>query len=135
MLIQTSACQSPQWPAWWTTTVSGWPKGGEIDIIEGSNAWPVENSYAWTSTFGANTTANLTAAPLQTTEDTASLHTIPTCNIEQTGLQTGVQVSTTCDATKNDNQGCGVELGTNTWGANWNNQNGGYYVLHRDFTK
>lgn len=72
---------------------------------------------------------------LQTNEDTASLHTIPSCNVEQEGTQTGVQASTGCDASLNNNQGCGVELGNATWGSSWNANNGGYYVLHRDFSK
>lgn len=122
------------WPAWWTTTLNGWPKGGEIDIIEGSNAWPGEETDAWKATFPSSG-PNRTAAFLQTDQDTASLHTIPSCNVEQEGRQTGVQASRGCDANINNNQGCGVELGNATWGSSWNANNGGYYVLHRDFSK
>ncbi|CDZ98694.1 Glycoside hydrolase, family 16 [Phaffia rhodozyma] len=119
------------WPAWWTTTRDDWPIGGEIDIIEGANAWPATGSVAYTSTFDS-AGANLTGVS-QTSSDLASLHTISTCSIEDKGLSTGVWESTVCDATQNDNQGCGVSLGNGTWGSQWNSNAGGYYVMRRDF--
>jgi hypothetical protein len=48
-----------------------WPKGGEIDILEGANALPVVNSTAWTAT------TNLKAPTLNTlppNADTSCVH-------------------------------------------------------------
>lgn len=72
-------------------------------MIEGYNSIPPPTSSAFQSTFAA---ANLSSLPpqLNDTSNTASLHTISTCSLRQTGLQTGLTESTTCDAGVNGNQ-------------------------------
>jgi len=124
-----------QWPAYWSTTTTGWPKGGEIDIIEGSNALPPTNSPSYASTFTSASQANLTGITLATST-TSSLHTIPECGLKEPwGLQSGTLESTVCDASQNGNAGCGVELGSGSWGEGWNEGGGGLYVMWRDIKK
>ncbi|KAJ7901768.1 glycoside hydrolase family 16 protein [Mycena olivaceomarginata] len=95
------------WPAFWTLSKAGpWPRGGEIDIIEGVN----------------NNTNNL-----------ASLHTTENCNMTQTRdhWQSGTTVSTQCDVKYNYNQGCGVSFKPKSYGEPFNSNGGGWYVMSR----
>jgi hypothetical protein len=120
------------WPAWWTTVKSGWPKGGEIDIIEGANALPKEGGTAWKAT------GNITTPQAMTSRNVASLHTADTCNADSGTYMTGTLESPTCSAYMNGNQGCGVQMGGNTtygvesFGSQVNDINGGWYALWRD---
>ncbi|KAJ9112832.1 hypothetical protein QFC20_002160 [Naganishia adeliensis] len=119
------------WPAYWTTTEHHWPKGGEIDILEGANALPVENSTAWTAT--ANLKAPTTGS-LPPNADTSSLHTNPKCLISAASM-TGTIKTTTCDAKINNNIGCGIQYSNASapsLGLQLNQQNGGWYVMWRD---
>lgn len=95
------------WPAYWTLSKKGpWPKGGEIDIIEGVN----------------NAAANL-----------ASLHTSPGCAMNPTRPMTGNTTSTDCDTRVNHNQGCGVSFTTPaSYGQRFNLAGGGWYAMERD---
>ncbi|KAJ6593842.1 glycoside hydrolase family 16 protein [Mycena capillaripes] len=94
------------WPAWWTVSRTGpWPRGGEIDVIEGVN----------------NNANNL-----------ASLHTIANCSMPQNRDQSGQTVSTVCDASFNYNQGCGVSFTKpNSYGQGFNSNGGGWYAMLR----
>ncbi|KAJ7084326.1 glycoside hydrolase family 16 protein [Mycena belliarum] len=94
------------WPAWWTVSQKGpWPRGGEIDIIEGVN---------------------------QNSRNLGSLHTTPDCNMTQTRVQRGQTVSTVCDASVNYNQGCGVEFTKpNSYGRDFNTNGGGRVAMQR----
>ncbi|KAJ7218123.1 glycoside hydrolase family 16 protein [Mycena pura] len=94
------------WPAWWTVSKTGpWPHGGEIDIIEGVN---------------------------RNVRNLASLHTTANCSMPKTREQKGLTVSTDCDASYNDNQGCGVEFNkTSSYGDGFNSNGGGYYAMRR----
>ncbi|KAJ7647389.1 glycoside hydrolase family 16 protein [Roridomyces roridus] len=93
------------WPAWWTVSQAGpWPQGGEIDIIEGVN---------------------------KNTQNLGSLHTTPNCNMTQTRNQRGQTVSTTCDASFNYNQGCGVDFKPDSYGPGFNEGGGGWYAMQR----
>ncbi|KAL7421539.1 hypothetical protein Q5752_003308 [Cryptotrichosporon argae] len=122
------------WPAFWTVVESGWPKGGEIDIIEGTNALPSLYSAAWNaSSLGANAT---TAIPY----DVASLHTSSTCALVAGSYMTGTEGNTACSAYDAGNLGCGVDLagesvfGTDSFGPSVNAAGGGYYAMWRDLT-
>ena len=88
------------WPALWTVSKSNWPKGGEIDLIEGVNAQS-NNSIV--------------------------LHTVDQCHVANTGaLKTTRFLSTDCKG----NIGCRQEAGIpNTYGAAFNTQGGGLYAL------
>ena len=70
------------WPAFWTLSQKGpWPKGGEIDIVEGTS-----------SPFATPTRiSRLTLRPgvNQATQNLASLHTDPYCVMPQQRFQTG----------------------------------------------
>jgi len=106
------------WPAFWTLSSTGpWPKGGEIDIIEGVN---------------------------QNTVNQATLHTIPNCMMPPDYLrqpQSGTTVSTNCDVAANGNQGCGVSFSNNdtsgldqigpSYGTPFNQNGGGYYAMSK----
>ncbi|GLB37115.1 putative glycoside hydrolase family 16 protein [Lyophyllum shimeji] len=98
------------WPAFWTLSSAGtWPKGGEIDIIEGVHM----------------NTANL-----------ASLHTTTGCSMSEPRGQKGQTVSADCDANVNYNQGCGTSFSSpNSYGTGFNDAGGGWYVLERSSTQ
>ncbi|TFK53690.1 hypothetical protein OE88DRAFT_1655938 [Heliocybe sulcata] len=98
------------WPAFWSLSQKGpWPHGGEIDIIEGVNLG---------------------------NQNLASLHTTPNCNMPPQGqraqTQSGQTTSTTCDASVNSNQGCGVTFSKpGSFGSPFNQQGGGYFAMAR----
>ncbi|KZP11625.1 glycoside hydrolase family 16 protein [Athelia psychrophila] len=117
------------WPAFWTISQGGpWPNGGEIDIIEGVNLQP----------------SNL-----------VSLHTTGNCSMGQQRSQTGsaafsislrlyndpplpcrYTVSPNCDASLNNNQGCGTQFtAPNSFGSSFNQAGGGWYVMQKSATE
>ena len=77
-------------------------RGGEIDVIEGYNSLPPPTSSSYEATFAS---ANLPSLPTQLndTSNTASLHTVSTCSLRKSGLQTGTTETTICDAAANMN--------------------------------
>ncbi|KAG2079230.1 glycoside hydrolase family 16 protein [Suillus decipiens] len=96
------------WPAWWTLSEKGpWPNGGEIDIIEGVNLGQ---------------------------QNLASLHTTPDCIMSEVRSQKGSTESTSCDASVNSNQGCGVSFGQDSYGASFNAMGGGFYIMEKSST-
>ncbi|KAI0046071.1 glycoside hydrolase family 16 protein [Auriscalpium vulgare] len=99
------------WPAFWTLSQAGpWPHGGEIDIIEGVNL---------------------------NGDNLASLHTLPSCTMAPDRRQQGNTVSTDCNTEVNYNQGCGVTFDkpANSYGTNFNNNQGGFYVMSKTHDK
>ncbi|KAF9517634.1 glycoside hydrolase family 16 protein [Hydnum rufescens UP504] len=92
------------WPALWTYT-RPWPSSGEIDIVEGVND----------------------QGPNQ-----ATLHTSPGCTQPDSRLESGEVVSLNCDATVNNNQGCGVKsTDPASYGPPFNAIGGGWYAMER----
>lgn len=101
------------WPAWWQNGPN-WPYGGEIDILEGVNAF---------------------------TENQVSLHTGSGCTMpsNQNDLQLGTLTtgsfnSYDCASYDTSNQGCGVrdQTNDNSYGASFNNVGGGVYASECD---
>ncbi|KAF7321334.1 GH16 domain-containing protein [Mycena kentingensis (nom. inval.)] len=94
------------WPAFWTVSQHGtWPRGGEIDIIEGVNT---------------------------NKQNLASLHTTPNCTMPQDRTQSGSSVSSDCNAFVNYNQGCGVAFNKpDSYGSSFNDRGGGFYAMQR----
>ncbi|KAI1795701.1 concanavalin A-like lectin/glucanase domain-containing protein [Ganoderma leucocontextum] len=94
------------WPAFWSVSAAGpWPKGGEIDIIEGVNL---------------------------DDENLSSLHTSENCTMAESRFMSGNVTSTDCNADRNENQGCGVQFRNPlSYGALFNKYDGGYYVMAR----
>jgi len=92
------------WPAFWTKSAAGpWPNGGEIDIIEGVNL---------------------------NTANQATLHTTPNCTQCVLPLQTGNSLTYDCDASIDNNAGCGVQFTQpNSYGRDFNANGGGYYIM------
>ncbi len=97
------------WPAWWQNGPN-WPAGGEIDILEGINAF---------------------------TQNQVSLHTGPGCtmpsdmnNNQLSTLTTGNYNSYDCASVDTSNQGCGSrdQTNDNSYGTGFNNVNGGVYA-------
>lgn len=97
------------WPAWWMNGPN-WPNGGEIDILEGVNAF---------------------------SENQVSLHTGDGCtmpsslNSGQTGqLTTGSYDSYNCASYATSNQGCGVRAvgDESSYGPGFNSIGGGVYA-------
>lgn len=91
------------WPALWLTDPSNWPEHGEIDVMESINQ-------------GTNGNA-------------MTLHTSSGCSMDVKRKETGKALQTNCDATKNNNTGCGVEGDANTFGPGFNSQNGGVMAM------
>ncbi|WWD17965.1 hypothetical protein CI109_102410 [Kwoniella shandongensis] len=98
------------WPAWWQNGPN-WPNGGEIDILEGVNAF---------------------------SQNQVSLHTGPGCTIPQNSnynqlatLTTGGYDSYDCSSAHTSNQGCGArdEKTDNSYGVGFNNIKGGVYAM------
>lgn len=98
------------WPAWWMNG-DNWPYGGEIDIMEGVNAF---------------------------SQNQISIHTGSGCRIPsntndmQTGtLTTGWFDSYNCASYETGNEGCGVRdlSNQNTFGEGFNAAGGGVYAL------
>lgn len=124
------------WPAWWTTVLDGWPRGGEIDIIEGANSLPTPFGTAWNATAAAGALRPPTG---KMTRNVASLHTNDNCYAEQNTYMTGQLEVNTCSAYVNGNQGCGAVMGGNatfgveSFGNQVNGVGGGWYALWRDF--
>ncbi|KAK4687211.1 hypothetical protein P7C73_g2919, partial [Tremellales sp. Uapishka_1] len=118
------------WPAFWTVTQTKWPKGGEIDIIEGANALPSLGSAAY------NATAVVSPVTSNSTYNTASLHTATNCLLDQGTYMSGTLETRTCDAYLNSNQGCGIEMSSEvSFGSGVNEAQGGYYAMWRDIEK
>ncbi|KAF8556871.1 2 beta-glucanase [Imleria badia] len=94
------------WPDVWESNESNWPNGGEVDIVEGVNDQGPNQS---------------------------SLHTSAGCSIPASGVsQLGTTVSTNCDATVNNNMGCGVRSDdSNSFGPSFNDNGGGWYAIER----
>jgi hypothetical protein len=97
------------WPAWWQNGPN-WPYGGEIDILEGVNAF---------------------------TQNQVSLHTGSGCrmpgnqNDNQYGsLTTGWFDSYNCASYETGNEGCGVRDGSGaaSYGKAFNDVGGGVYA-------
>jgi hypothetical protein len=121
-------------------------------VIEGYNSLPPPTSSSYEATFAS---ANLPSLPTQLndTSNTASLHTVSTCSLRKSGLQTGTTETTICDAAANMNsvrrpsdrskhRSCQSDtfsaclfsrvVVSGTAGNGWNSGGGGYYVLWRD---
>jgi len=93
------------WPAWWTVGTN-WPHNGEIDIIEGVH---------------------------DNTHNQATFHTAPGCNLTNTGNFTGTILTSTCDATINNNAGCGVvDWSRVSYGPQFDVLGGGMYAMKWD---
>jgi len=118
---------------------SGWPKGGEIDIIEGANAYPGLGSSAYSAMEEAGLKNATAGYPV--TSNVASLHLKDSCSLDQGAYMTGRIGSTQCSAFENGNTGCGAYMGgqstygTTSIGNGVNQVGGGWYAMWRDVEK
>ncbi|KAK0458705.1 endo-beta-glucanase [Desarmillaria tabescens] len=95
------------WPAVWTVAVP-WPTMGEIDIVEGVN----NQAY-----------------------NQATLHTSEGCTMPVSRDETGIELTTDCNAAVNGNSGCGVQIPDPlSYGSPFNNNGGGWYAVERTDT-
>ncbi|KAG8743423.1 hypothetical protein FRC10_012088 [Ceratobasidium sp. 414] len=93
------------WPAYWMTQHVGWPKNGEIDVLEGVND-QIPNRSA--------------------------LHTIDGCTIAPSRPMTGTVVSTNCSHSHNYNEGCAVTWDRqDSYAKPLNAIGGGWFVTER----
>jgi hypothetical protein len=93
------------WPAFWTSNLSNWPTGGEIDILEGVNNEGV-NHYAAHTTSGCKQSGQVQSSWASTTN----------CDVNAPSQDT--------------NAGCGGwAASTSTYGDGMNAAGGGVYVL------
>ena len=92
------------WPALWLSDANNWPDNGEIDIMEAVNQADVGNQM--------------------------TLHTTDGC--EMGGVKrrmTGHSISHHCYNETDSNAGCGVQSPSDTFGAAYNDANGGYMAV------
>jgi hypothetical protein len=92
------------WPALWLSDPYYWPYHGEIDVMEAVNV--VSNA-----------------------QNQMTLHTSSGCSMGVKRKETGTQLMTSCVNTTNNNAGCGVDAGTNTFGTNLNDAGGAVLAL------
>lgn len=92
------------WPALWLTDPANWPLNGEIDVMEAVNV-------------------------VSNTQNQITLHTASGCSMGVKRKETGHSLSTSCVNTTNDNAGCGVDAGTNTFGQAFNSNGGGLAAM------
>jgi hypothetical protein len=97
------------WPAWWQNGPN-WPYGGEIDILEGVNAFE-QNQVSLHTGPGCTMPTNLNSNQLAT-------------------MTTGNYNSYDCSSANTANQGCGArdEVDTTSYGTGFNNNKGGVYA-------
>ncbi|KOS19579.1 putative glycosidase [Escovopsis weberi] len=92
------------WPALWLTDASRWPHHGEIDVMEATN-----------HAAGGNL---------------VTLHTGPGCSMAGVRRkQSDVALQADCDAAVNDNTGCGVRSGPDSFGGGFNAAGGAVLAL------
>ena len=84
------------WPALWLTDPSNWPDNGEIDIMESINQGTAGNQM--------------------------TLHTTSGCSMDVLRKESFKVLQSDCNHETNDNAGCGVEGGSDTFGASFNGQ-------------
>ncbi|KXS99181.1 hypothetical protein AC578_3032 [Pseudocercospora eumusae] len=91
------------WPALWLSDPNNWPENGEIDVLEAVNQGNIGNQM--------------------------TLHTTSGCKMNVKRKETGDALYKTCKNTTNDNAGCGVMGGRETYGESFNDNGGGIYAM------
>ncbi|KAI9149363.1 putative glycosidase [Paramyrothecium foliicola] len=91
------------WPALWLVDPSNWPQHGEIDVFEAVNQADDGNQM--------------------------TLHTSPGCSMDVRRKQIGDAEHSTCDSSKNENAGCGVQGESDSYGVAFNQGGGGVMAL------
>ncbi|KAH6908023.1 glycoside hydrolase family 16 protein [Coprinopsis sp. MPI-PUGE-AT-0042] len=94
------------WPAIWSTEEDGWPRGGEIDIVEGVN------------NQGPNA---------------AALHTTSGCSMPSSRDMFGSPGQLDCNYAINSNNGCNVKFPGSpaSFGPSFNQAGGGWFAMER----
>ncbi|KAJ6513505.1 glycoside hydrolase family 16 protein [Mycena vulgaris] len=96
------------WPAVWETDEATWPRGVEVDILEGVNDQGT---------------------------DQVTLHTSPGCSMPASRTQTGSSLQLDCSTAVNGNTGCAVSVGqAPSYGPTFNANGGGWYAVERTST-
>ncbi|KAJ6790260.1 hypothetical protein PWT90_06576 [Aphanocladium album] len=91
------------WPALWLTDSSSWPKHGEIDVFESINNGDKGNMM--------------------------TLHTSEDCKMSGKRKMSGKALQASCDVKDNQNAGCGVEGGKDSFGQAFNDKKGGVMAV------
>ncbi|KAK7058180.1 glycoside hydrolase family 16 protein [Favolaschia claudopus] len=92
----------------WETDEANWPRGGEVDILEGVNDQ------------GSNQ---------------VTLHTTSGCTMPASRTQTGTSLQLDCNWAINGNTGCGVRVNTaSSYGPSFNANGGGWFAIERTNT-
>lgn len=85
------------WPAMWMNGPE-WPKGGEVDILEGVHDQTDGNRYTLHTSPGCHLDASLSSANIK-----------PASKPVSNAFFTGRVLATDCNAKINDNTGCGIQ--------------------------
>ncbi|KXT15842.1 hypothetical protein AC579_10401 [Pseudocercospora musae] len=91
------------WPALWPSDPNNSPENGEIDVMEAVNQGNIGNQM--------------------------TLHTTSGCKMNVKRKETGDALYKNCKNTTNDNAGCGVMGGQDTYGESFNDNGGGIYAM------
>jgi len=91
------------WPALWLTDPSNWPDHGEIDVMEAVNKADSGNQM--------------------------TLHTTSDCSMGVKRKELGDALHDSCDHSKNDNAGCGVQGKDSSFGDSFNSAGGGIMAM------
>ncbi|KAI0315874.1 endo-beta-glucanase [Amylostereum chailletii] len=113
------------WPAIWEKGPN-WPNNGEVDIIEGANDVPPNQSTLHTSSGTSFCPPPSLETPVRSCISQTG------CTMPSSRSMTGTAISSNCDSSGSSNTGCGVAFPSDdSYGHEFNVEQGGFYAMER----